>query len=332
MGQFRRRHFLIAAGALTTAPLASFAQPAQKVRRIGFLAPFPAPPKPPDGPGTFRDALRRRGYEVGKNLVIEARWAAGNLERLAQLAEELVRLDVELIVSVSNDASDAARKATRSIPIVMWANTFPIERGLIASFARPGGNVTGTVWSMHPENALLKWFQLLKEAVPSARRSARIGATDSAYRFFDARAIERGIVALGMTHQRIPFIAPGDLDAVLEQLKTSRAEVFHVPGLTFIPSFYKQIAAFAIEHKMVSISDVASYARAGGCLSYGLDPRELIDQIASYVDRILRGAKPGDLAIEQPTKFLMTLNASTARAIGLKPPESFMLRVDQVIE
>lgn len=330
MRKDHRRRLLLASSALLAAPLASFAQPAQKVRRIGWLQLENAP-TPPEVSAPFRDSLRRRGYEEGKNLVIEARWAQGKLERLPHLAEDLVRLDVEVIVTASNDASDVARKVTPSIPIVMIANWFPIQRGLIASFARPGGNVTGTVYSLEPENTLLKLFQLLKEAMPTATRSAHIGTEDSAYRFWDERATERGIVALGMTRRRIPFKSPEDLQSVLQQLKESRAEVMHVPGSPVVGSFFKQIAAFAMEHRIVSISDAAGYPRVGGCISYGLDLMELFDKGASFVDRILRGAKPGDLPVEGPSKFLLILNASTARAIGLKPPESFMLRVDQVI-
>ena len=332
MGHVQRRQFLTAAGALLATPLARAQQRAQKVRRIGFLSPIAAPPPDAFPSPVFRDALRRRGYEVGKNLVIEARFAGGNLERLGQLAEELVRLDVELIITAVNDATDAARKATQKIPIVMLANFFVIERGAIASFARPGGNVTGTVYVMQPNEWLLKTFQLLKEAVPTAKRSAHIRHVDSTWGFWDERALEHGNLALGMTSQLVPFRAPEDLEAVFEQLKAARPEVMHVSAGSFIPSFFKQIAAFAIEHKIVSLSETATYTRAGGYLSYGLDLTELWDQVASFVDRILLGAKPADLPVVQPTKFVLTMNGKTARAIGLKLPESFMFRVDQVFE
>jgi putative ABC transport system substrate-binding protein len=331
MSHVHRRQFLIAASALTTAPLSSFAQLAQKVRRIGYLHPGVAP-TPLNVPTGFLESLRRRGYEVGKNLVIEARYAAGNLERLPQLAEELVRLDVELIVTVVNDATDAARKVTQKVPIVMLANFFVIEREVIASYARPGANVTGTVYAMQPNDWLLKTFQLLKEAVPTARRSAHIRHVDATWGFWDERSLERGNLALGMTSKLVPFRAPEDLGAVFEQLKVARPEVMHVSAGSFIGSFFKQIAAFAIEHKIVSLSEPATYVHAGGCLTYGPDPTEIWDQPVSFVDRILRGAKPADLPVVQPTKFVLTMNAKTARAIGLKPPESFMLRVDQVVD
>jgi putative ABC transport system substrate-binding protein len=332
MGHVQRRQFLTAAGALLATPLARAQQPRQKVRRIGFLSPLAYPP--PDGfpfP-LFLAALRRHGYEAGKNLVIEARWTAGSPERLAQFVEELVRLDVELIVTVGNESTDAVRKATQKIPIVMWTNYFVIERGVIASYARPGGNVTGNVYAMQPNDWVQKTFQLLKEAVPTARRSAHIRHVDSTWGFWDEPSIARSNLALGMSSNLVRFGAPADLEAVFAQLKTIRPEVMHVSAGSFIPLFFKQIAAFAIDQKIVSLSEAPLYVRAGGCLRYGLDPTELVDQVANFVDKILGGAKPANLSVVQPTKFVLAMNATTARAIGLKPPESFMVRVDQVIE
>jgi putative ABC transport system substrate-binding protein len=330
-----RRHFLLGAGALLATPFRSFSQPAQKMRRIGYLSPgFPSPGGSTSRIArTLQEALGRAGYEEGKNLIFEARYAKGKAERLAGLAEELVRLEVELIVAATNSASDAARRATRTLPIVMLANMFPVERGLAASLARPGGNVTGTVWWAQPQDSVTKLYQLLKEAVPSAKRSANItNPADPQIRFYDLEKLDRMRAGMGLSHTRITMTRPEDLEAVLDQLKASGAEVLYVGAAVPITSRWREIAAFAIAQRMVSISDVSGYLNDGGLLSYGPDWTALVDRTVSYVDRILRGAKPGDLPIEQASKYEMVLNAKTARAIGFKPPASFMVQVDRVIE
>lgn len=332
MGQVRRRKFLLASGALLAAPLASIAQPAQPVRRIGFLSPYLPPP-----PGTawlFRESLRRAGYEEGKNLVIEARFAEGNVKRLPVLAEELVRSKVEVIVAVVNSASDAARRASQTIPIVMFANMFPVERGLAASLARPGGNVTGTVWWAQPQETATKMYQILKEAAPYAKRAAEIrDPTDPQDHLYDRQKMTRMIATMGMTNTYIELRRLDGLKAALDQIKENKIDVLYVTGGGGpVGSSFREIAAFAIERKLVSISDSPTYIGAGGLLTYGPDGAELYDRTVSYVDRILRGAKPADLPIEQASKYVMAFNTKTARAIGFTPPPSFMLRVDKVVE
>lgn len=331
MRKDRRRRFLLASSALIAAPLTAIAQPAQRLRRIGFLSPFPPPP--PGAPWLFREALKRAGYEEGKNLVIEARFAEGNVERLPALAEELVRSNVELIVASVNSGSDAARRATQTIPIVMLGNMFPVERGLVASLARPGGNITGTVWWAKPRESAIKIFQILKEAVPRAKRSAQIwDPTDPQARFYDMADTERSVAAIGMNSTFIAMTQSENLEAALGQLKASRAEVLYVTGYPAVASRWREIAAFALEQKLVSISDTSPYLNAGGLLSYGPNIADLFDRTVSYVDRIVRGAKPGDLAVEQVSKYESVLNTKTAKAIGFKPPPSFMLRVDRLVE
>ena len=227
-----RRQFLAALGLGTlAAPLASFEQPAQKVRRIGFLYGGVRPPAGARSP--LAESLRRVGYEEGRNLGIERRFAEGKAERLSGHAEELVRLDVELIVTLGNAATDAARRATQTVPIVMWANLFPVERGLVASLAHPGGNVTGTVWYARPIESVTKVYQIAKEAVPNAKRSAILAdPTEPADRFYDQQELLRSVAAIGMTRVRIDMSRPEDLEAALDQLKASRTELFYVglPG------------------------------------------------------------------------------------------------------
>ena len=312
-------------------PLPLFAQPARNVRRIGVLSPHAKPPPGSNSP--LIDSLRRAGYEVGKNLVIETRRAEGKPDRLPALARELVKLNVELIVAIENAATDAAKQATRTVPIVMWANMFPVERGLITSLARPGGNITGTVWHAQPKETALKVYQFLKEAAPSAKRSANLSDDrDPLIPFYDVPKYLRDIADLGLEHRRIS-IAPGeDFGTVLDLLNRHRPDVLMVAGYPVVARYWREIAAFAIEKRIVSISDSPGYLTAGGLLTYGPDGATMPDQVVFYVVRILQGAKPADLPIDQPHKYLMALNAKTAKAIGFKPPSTFMTRVDKVID
>lgn len=332
MGQAHRRRFVLASGALLAAPLSSLAQqPARKVRRIGVLSPHAKPP--PGSTSPFREVLRRAGYEVGKNLVIEARYADAKPDRLPELAQELVRLNVELIVALENAATDAAKRATQTTPIVMYANMFPVERGLIASLGRPGGSVTGTVWHAQPKETALKMSQLLREAVPNAKRPASLSSDrDPLVPFYDVPKLLRNIADLGLEHRRISIAQDDDFRTVLNLLKLSRPDILVVAAFPVVRRHWREIAAFAVEQRIVSISDSPGYLSAGGLLTYGPDAAALAVQNASYVVRILKGAKPGELAVEQAHKYVMAINAKTAQAIGFKPPPSFMLRVDKVIE
>lgn len=328
VGQVQRRHFLFATSALLAAPFAR-PQESRKVRRIGYLFLEPRPKPNP----RYREALRRAGWEDGKNLQRVDRSAEGNPERMLELAEELVRLDVELIVAIGNHASDAARRATKTIPIVMWGNMFPVERGLITSLARPGGNVTGTVWYAQPDDTSRKMYQILREAAPMAKRSVSFAdPTDPQMRFYDLTTSAKVVAAMGFTDTQIMVTRPEDLDAAFRQIVAIEAEVFNVRALRPILARYRDVAAFAIERKLITISDVETYVHVGGLLSYGPDVTEVMERTVSYIDRILRGAKPGDLPVEQASKYVMALNAKTANAIRFKPPASFMLRVDRTIE
>ncbi len=328
----RRRQLLIAAGTLLAAPLAS-AQPSQKLRRIGYLAVSPITA---GSRQWWQEGFRRAGYEEGRNLVIERRSAEGDAGRLPALAAELVRLNVELILAVEHAPIDAAKQATRSIPIVMFATTFPVERGLIKSFARPDGNVTGTVWWMDPVEGWRKLFQVIKDAVPKARRVAELGLSDSAdprSRFFDREAGHRLAKAMGLSIQRFEIAQPGELKSVLERIPQSRPDVLLVSGaLLGLWRGSREIAEFAREQKLASISDFGFYSAAGGLLTYGPNIESLRELTVGYVDRILRGTKPADLPVQQVTNWDMVLNAKTAQAIGFKPPSAFMLQVTRQIE
>jgi len=324
-----RRGALCALLALAAAQRASYALQQGKAWRIGYLSPGSGPGMQDD----WRNALKRAGYEEGKNIAIERRFAEGNAARLIALADELVRLDVELIVAYLNDASDAARRATKTKPIVMFANMFPAERGMITSLAHPGGNVTGTVWWANPNVTRLKMLQIVKDAVPKARRVCWLtNMNESQYRFYDVPELYRSAAAIGLTVQMVGLSNIAELKPALDRVAAIRPDALFVGGALSTFGAFPQIAAFAIQRKLVSLSDGSSFVSAGGLLSYGPDIRALVDRTVSYIDRILQGAKPGDLPVEQSAKWNFVLNAKTARAIGFKPSTTFMAGVDKQVE
>ena len=324
----KRRAFLLAAAALA-APH-GFAQKAG-TRRIGFLSFLG-----PDSDSTrrympvFRDALRRFGYEEGRNLAIEFRWAEGKLERLGPLAEYLVRLNVELIVASTNDPIAAARQATRSIPIVMMTAATPVELGFVESLARPGGNVTGTVWNA-PDTAG-KLLQVLKEAVPRAARVALLwNPAFPGMQSYGAH-VDRAAGALGISVQYFEATRAEHIGPALERIAAIRPDALYFVYEPVTATRLRDTAAFAIERRLVSVGTAPQWVDAGGLLYYGPDVLHAIERTAAYVDRILRGAKPADLPVELPTKYELVINAKTARAIGYSPPAALLARADRVIQ
>lgn len=279
----------------------------------------------------LRDALGRVGYDEGRNLIIEWRWAEGEIESLPALAEDLVRLKVELIVATgSTDVALAAKRATRTIPIVMDSLSSPVESGLIDSFARPGGNVTGTSWAT--VEIAEKSFQILKEAMPGAARIAvmRIPTTPDARLYMDA--YERAANAMGMTLQYFFITRPEEVAAALDRIAASRPDALFFAYNPVIAPRMPDIIAFAANRRLVSMGTVPSFVELGGLLCYSPDRGNLIERLVSYIHRILDGAKPADLPVELPTKYELVINAKTARAIGYKIPPALLARADRVIE
>lgn len=328
----RRRFTLAALASGALVPLASLAQQPQKVRRIGVLSlDAPNAPTGQQQQRLFRESLRRFGYEEGTNLATEWRFAEGKVERLSALAEELVRLKVELILTTaSNEATAVAKRATRAIPIVMHLANDPVENGLVESLARPGGNVTGTTYA--PFSVIDKQFQILKEAVTGATRVAVLrdprGAGSEDYW---ART-ESTAAKMGMTLQYFDVTRPEDIPAALERIGASRPDALYVSTPAVIRTRLREIVAFALERRLPSFGSGFSYVNAGGLLYYGPDLAALWNLTATYVDRILKGARPSDLPVEQPRTYELVINAKTARAIGYKIPSALQPRVDRVIE
>jgi putative ABC transport system substrate-binding protein len=327
-----RRTFVSAvAGGLIAAPLASFAQSAHKVRRIGYLSGTTlASFQSLRNEEWLWDGLRRTGYEEGKNLIIEMRFADGKFERLPALAQELVSLKVELIIAPLNPSIEAAKRATSTIPIVMHAALSPVENGYVESLARPGGNITGTKWAGQGLGG--KIVQILKEAVPNAVRTATMWNPTYAGAEQWKTEGNRAESTLGMSDQDFPITQPEDVVSGLDHIAAMQPDALIVWANPILNAHAREIAAFATQRGLVSIGAANNYVQAGGLIFYGPDLSAIWERTASYVGRILRGAKPADLPVEEPTKYELVINSKTARAIGFKPPQSFTLRVDRAIE
>lgn len=327
----RRRHVLaLVAGALA-APLALFAQQPTKIPRIGFLHPA----SPGGVPGmrleAFRDGLRELGYVEGKNLQLEVRWGEGNLERLPVLAAELVQLKVDVIVAASSPAVVAARQATRTIPIVMPLSSDPVGDGLVASLAHPGGNITGL--SVMSSELGEKRIQLLKEIFPKVSHAMDVlwnpDYVGMRARFEQARA---AAPVVGLTVRSVEVRDTRELDAALDTIIREHPEALLILVDPLTLSQRSRIVDFAAEQRLPAIYESSDFVDVGGLISYGTNGRDQFRRAASYVDRILRGAKPGDLPIEQPTTFELVINMRAAKALGITIPQSVLIRADRVIE
>lgn len=331
MSPVQRRKFLFATGALLATSLAH-GQQTEKVRRIGYLSPEVAESEPGRrNQRLLRESLRRVGYEEGRNLTIEWRFAESKPDRLDELAQDLVRRDVELIVAFTNAPILAAKRASHTVPIVMFIGVVPVELGIVDSLARPGGQVTGTVWTS-PEMPG-KVAQILKEAAPGVVRVAVLWNPSLPVNKIYASEQQRAAQTLRMTYQYFDVTRAEEIPAVLKRIAASRADallVMYDPAV--IGSRLREIASFAIEHKSVSIGSAKAVVNTGGLLYYGPVASDIADQTASYVDRILRGAKPADLPVQMPRKYELVINAKTARAIGYKIPPALALRADEIID
>jgi putative ABC transport system substrate-binding protein len=327
----KRRQLLVALGASAlTAPLMSLAQQPGKVWRVGFLAQRQISISESDNYyGPFRQGMRELGYVEGKNLVIEWRSAEGKTERLPELAAELVRLKVDVLVASATPAALAAQKATSTIPIIITAGD-PVGSGLVKSLGRPGGNITG--FSTLSIDLYSKHLELLRGMVPKLVRVAVLtnplsAAVPLLMKTIQAVSQKLGINAFNVdasTREQIassfPVIARNSAGALI---------------ITRDPLFLQQsvqLSELALRHRLPSIGGIAEYAEVGGLMSYGQNPHENFIRAAEYIDKIFKGARPGDLPIERPTKFELMVNAKTAKALGLNVPESIRVQATKVIE
>ena len=300
------------------------------MRRIGYLSVVTAETDR-SWVGAFRDGLREHGYREGENTVLELRHAAQRLDALPALAAELVKLPVDVVVANGTPAVLAARSARSDLPIVMTVNGDPVAAGLVASLARPGGTITGN--SDGHADLGPKRLEILKAAVPSASRVAVVWnpATPQAVRQLDnVRAAAPG---LGVTLLPFEIGGPGELDRIFARIAKERAgALFIIPDQSWAQGQEKRIAALAIKIRLPSIGTVREQAAGGILMSYGANFHHLWRSAATYVDKILKGAKPADLPVAQPTKFELVINLQSAKAIGLTIPRSLLLQADQVIK
>jgi len=328
-----RRRGLVVAAALGSlvAPLAGRSQPTKAIRRIGWLSPNQsASTTVQSAISLIRASLRRAGWEEGAKLLIEWRFAEGDVARLDALAQELVRLDPELIVANADPAIAAAKRATSRIPIVMFGGWLPVEAGFVRSLARPGSNITGMAIPGAETDA--KSLQILKQAVPALTRLAVLTNPASPDASVLNAARKRAAGVLGMTIEFYHVTRPDEVPAALDRMVAGRAEMMLVGAGGIAESRVREITSFAIQHQIVTIGTNPFFPRAGGAMSYGPNFAENVDRFVSYIDRILRGARPEDLPVEEPTKFDLILNLKTMRAIGLTVPQALLLRADEVIE
>jgi ABC-type uncharacterized transport system substrate-binding protein len=310
--------------ALTLALLAAAAG-AQPVPRIGILSPFSSSA---DG---FRDGFERRlaelGYARGRNIALEYRASEGMAYRLPALADQLMASKVSLIVTTTAAGAQAARQAGTQIPIVLAGVDDAVEQGFVQSLARPGGNVTGVSWLNTELSA--KRVELVKQALPRTTRIAYL--REAAGGASALRAVERAARTLGMRLVVMELRVPAEIDAVFDALARERVSAVVVAQGPMMTSEEARIAQVAARHRLPTVFPFRGAVEAGGFMSYGPKPLELYRRAADYADRILKGARPGELPVEQPTSFELVVNATTARTLGVRLPESLMVNVDELI-
>jgi ABC-type uncharacterized transport system substrate-binding protein len=316
---------------LILVPLAGVAQAPPKVPRVGYLSSGSAfDPRRVALSDAFRQGLRDLGYIENKSIGIEARFSEASYDRLPDLAAELVRLKVDVIVAYSTPAARAARGATRTIPIVMSAVIDPVATGLVARLGRPGGNVTGL--SLMAPELIGKQMQLLQELIPKVSRVAVLWNPGNPSNEPQLREAEVAARTLRVRLQPLEARGANDLDRAFAAMTRERAGavIVLVEGV-FVDS-RTQIARLAEQARLPAVYGLREHAEAGGLMFYGASPADLNRRAAAFVDRILKGAKPADLPVEQPTKFELVINLKTAKALGLTIPQTLILRADQVIE
>ena len=324
----RRRDLLGVFGGAAAWPLAAHAQQPGKRPTIGFLGAT-TPTIWSAFVSAFLMRLRELGWTDGQNIAIEYRWAEGRESRYAQFAAELVQRNVDIIVTSGTAAVLAVMKATSTIPIVFAAAGDPVQTGLVSSLARPGGNVTGLSNQQTDLGGLR--LELLREIVPGLKRVAVLGNVNSPNVTLEMNSVLAAATKLGLEAFRLEVRKTEDIDAGMESLK-GRADALYICSDPLVTTHRVRINTLAVSQKLPTMNAFREYVQAGGLMSYGPNFPDLFRRAAEYVDKILRGAKPADLPVEQPTKFDLVINLTTAKALGLTIPEQFLLRANEVIE
>ena len=324
----RRREFTKAiVGSLAAWPFAAYAQ-VRKLPTIGFLGATSAA-LGRDWSTSFVQRLRELGWIEGQTVTIEYRWAEGREARFGEIATEFVRLKVDVIVTYGTPSVAAAKKVTAIVPIVFAAAGDPVGTGLVASLARPGGNITGL--SIQQTDLAGKRLEILREAFPGLRTLGIVANSGSANAVLEMRETEAAASKYGLDVVKSEIRSVDDLEAAIEAFK-GRAEALYFCPDPLLTTNRRRVATLALGARLPTMFGFREYVEAGGLMSYGTNFPDLFRRAAEYVDKILRGAKPSDLPVEQPTKFDLVINSTTAKALGLKITEAFLLRANEVIE
>jgi putative ABC transport system substrate-binding protein len=326
----RRRIFLaLLGGAVSASPIVVFAQDTRKLSRVGFLGNSTEDLEA-NLVGPFREGLRDLGYTEGRNILIEYRWAEGNYDRFPSLIGELIALKVDVIVTAGTPAAQAVKRATKTIPLVMVAVGDPVGTGLVASLAQPGGNATGLT-SIAPELEG-KRLELLKEVFPRLSRVAVLWNPSNAYQTGSEKEVEAAAKVLHISVASLPVRNREELVNAFAAISRQRADAVVVLADRIFLHNRERIADFAITNRLPGMNAYRELVEAGGLMSFGPNYAVMHRQAATFVDKILKGAKPGDLPVEQPAKFELVINLKTAKALGITIPNSLLLRADEVIQ
>jgi putative ABC transport system substrate-binding protein len=324
----KRREFITLLGGAVACPMTALAQQPPKLPTIGFLgAATPSTTSP--WVAALVQRLREFGWIEGRTVAIEYRWAQGRTESLAEIAAEFVRLKVDVIVTHATAPTVAAKQATSVIPIVFANAGDPVVSGLVASLARPGGNITGL--SIQGTDTVGKRLDLLREVLPGIRRLAIMGNVSNSGVVLEMAEIQTIARALGLETTTLEIRRAEDITAAFEALKSGVDALYICPD-PLANTNRVRINSLALDARLPTMSGLREYVQAGSLVSYGANLPDLWRRAAEFVDKILRGAKPTDIPVEQPTKFDLVVNLTTAKALGLTIPESFLLRADEVIE
>ncbi len=331
----RRREFIAGLGGVATLamPRVGRTQQGNRTRRVGVLLNFDEnDPEAKAFLSAFTQGLAELGWMDGQNIRMDVRWGAGNADRMRVLAKELVDLQPDVILSEGTPTTAALQRETRTVPIVFAAVSDPVGEGFVASLARPGGNLTGFTWVEAGMGS--KWAELLMEIAPGVKRVAIMFNPDTGAGggTFHLPSFEAAARSLKVEAIAAPVRSDAEIETIITSLGREAGSGLVVETDAFVFVHHAPIISLAARNKVPTVGSISSFARNGGLLSYGPDPADIFCRSAAYVDRILRGAKPAELPVQLPIKFVMALNAKTAKALGLTVPQSILLRADEVIE